>query len=99
MTEDSPIRHFEYCAACGLMYDTHSVFRSEPYDCPNCLRIALADEIFDTNLELEDAKTERDEYELERDDFENELGYAEETIGKLRTEIANLENSAIESGT
>ena len=99
MTEDSPIRYFEYCAACGLMYDSHSVFISEPYDCPNCLRIALADELYDTNLELDDAKTERDEYELERDDFENELGYAEETIGKLQTEIADLENSAIESGT
>ena len=99
MTEDSPIRLFEYCAACGLMDDSHSVFISEPYDCPNCLRIALADELYDSELDRDELRADRDQYEIERDDFENELGYAGETIGKLRTEIANLENSAIESGT
>ena len=81
------------------MYDSHSVFISEPYDCPNCLRTALADELYESELDRDDLRVERDEYEIQRDDFENELFYAEEAIGKLRTEIADLENSAIESGT
>lgn len=99
MTDDNPIRYFEYCAACGLMYDSHSVFIGVPFECPNCLRMALADTLYEAEGERDDYRTERDEYEIERDDFENELGYAGETIGKLRAEIDVLENSAIESGT
>lgn len=65
-----PLKYFEYCPDCGLIWDANLSAYENSHACPFCAYIETTDELFDTKNELEEMENERDDERGEREDAE-----------------------------
>ena len=91
------IRHFEYCAACMLVYALDMVIQNQYGNCPLCEmnyreneRDEVQDELDALEMEHEEAESDRDMYESERDDLQSEVYDLDDQILRLNNELADL---------
>lgn len=91
-----PIRNFEYCATCMLVYDlTLCHFTLD--DCPLCSYVSESDELYDMSNDRDEMENERDEREMERDQMEMERDSVQEDAYEYEKTIGALDDDLSEA--
>ena len=84
------IQYFEYCAECQLVYDSTLCF-GRLIECPNCDRMANANDLHYMEQERDDMEVERDDANAERDDMEMDRDTLQENEYQLERRADELE--------
>lgn len=92
-----PLKYFEHCEKCGLVWDANLSSYENSHACPFCSYIEATDELYDTKQELGEMENERDDALIGREDMEADRDSAQEDVYQLESQMDRLEGDLSEA--